>query len=123
MNNRVTDVAILIEKTQHMRNTAIHENKENNNLENIKAQPQDKAGAENDKVNKSLGENCKRFLRLFGAKPSDNSKDDVINIEACIERMCIPRRRMYDFINILESLEVMTRLKKNEYKIRPVSAV
>jgi transcription factor E2F7/8 len=70
-----------------------------------------------------LGENCRRFLKLFGAKSDNPQEHDIINVDDCISVMGIQRRRIYDFINILESLEIMKRLKKNEYEIKPASDI
>jgi len=55
-----------------------------------------------DRHEKSLGENCKRFLQNFGAKISLN-KTEIINIEDCIEILGVSRRRIYDIINVIES--------------------
>jgi transcription factor E2F7/8 len=44
----------------------------------------------------------------------------VINIDHCIEELGIGRRRIYDIINILESFQMIKRLKKNEYEIKAI---
>ena len=53
------------------------------------------------KPEKSLGESCKKFLILFGAKKKGST--EKINVDDCISRLGINRRRIYDIINILES--------------------
>jgi transcription factor E2F7/8 len=78
------------------------------------------AGSEKADGSKSLGENCKKFLQLFGAK---NGSEEIINIDDCIEQLGIGRRRIYDIINILESFRMIKRLKKNEYSIKPATFI
>jgi len=68
------------------------------------------------KPEKSLGESCKKFLILFGAKNTGST--EKINVDDCISQLGIKRRRIYDIINILESFQMIKRLKKNEYEIR-----
>jgi len=67
---------------------------------------------------KSLGENCRLFLKLFGAKTEDKDKTEIIDIDDCIKTLKIERRRIYDIINILESFNLIRRLKKNKYEIK-----
>ena len=71
---------------------------------------------EGRRLERSLGESCKKFLELFGAKNKD--KVEYINVDDCIKKLNINRRRIYDIINILESFQIIKRLKKNEYEIR-----
>lgn len=104
--------------------TEIQSNKENFNVVNEATIAESEIDIKDqDRNERSLGENCKKFLRLFGAKSTDPSHSEDINILNCIDTLGIQRRRIYDFINILESLEVMTRLKKNQYKIKPAIAI
>ena len=73
---------------------------------------------------KSLGENCKKFLQLFGAKQCLFEKEwDLVNVDDCIKQLGIGRRRIYDIINILESFKMIRRLKKNEYAIKPATFI
>ena len=81
----------------------------------------------NGRQEKSLGENCRKFIKFFGAKlfnlPSReviNNTSQIINVDDCIEKLCIGRRRIYDIINILESFQMIKRLKKNEYEIKAI---
>lgn len=71
---------------------------------------------EQERSEKALGETTRKFLELFGAQEAGGSR--LINVDDCIARLGIPRRRIYDIINILESFEMMERLRKNEYRIR-----
>lgn len=73
------------------------------------------------RLERSLGESCKKFLELFGAKNKD--KVEYINVDDCIKKLNINRRRIYDIINILESFQMIKRLKKNEYEIRSAMCI
>ena len=76
---------------------------------------------ESRRLERSLGESCKKFLELFGAKNKD--KSEYINVDDCIKKLNINRRRIYDIINILESFQMIKRLKKNEYEIRSAMCI
>lgn len=76
---------------------------------------------EGSRLERSLGESCKKFLELFGAKTRDNV--EYINVDDCIKILKINRRRIYDIINILESFHMIKRLKKNEYEIRSAMTI
>uniref|UniRef100_A0A3B4B2F2 Transcription factor E2F8 n=1 Tax=Periophthalmus magnuspinnatus TaxID=409849 RepID=A0A3B4B2F2_9GOBI len=54
---------------------------------------------------KSLGLLCHKFLERFPDFP-DPEKDHDINVE---------RRRIYDIMNVLESLHMVSRSAKNRY--------
>ena len=60
---------------------------------------------------KSLGELCKKFVQLYA-----NESDCVVSLDWTTARLCVERRRIYDIINILECLEVVSRLGKNTYR-------
>ena len=47
----------------------------------------------------------------------------MINVDNCIKKLNINRRRIYDIINILESFQLIKRLKKNEYEIRSAMCI
>lgn len=42
----------------------------------------------------------------------------MVNIENCTKQLKIGRRRIYDIINILESFQVIKRIKKNIYEMK-----
>lgn len=65
---------------------------------------------------KSLGELCKRFLSLYGRKSTY-----MIALDECTQSLGVERRRIYDIINILESLNVLIRKAKNLYEWRGIS--
>lgn len=62
-----------------------------------------------------MGEVSKQFLILFGAKRKNS---EIIDVDDCVRKLGIGRRRIYDIINILESFRVIHRVKKNQYEIK-----
>ena len=58
-----------------------------------------------------MGELCKRFLALYG-----KHECCTINLNDCIQQLGVERRRIYDIINILEGLSVVTKKCKNVYE-------
>jgi len=60
---------------------------------------------------KSLAELSKRFLTLFG-----RVNECVISLDVVTKQLEVERRRVYDIINILESLGVVYRKSKNNYQ-------
>ncbi|CAL8351621.1 unnamed protein product [Merluccius merluccius] len=74
-----------------------------------------KLGEEADKLSrkeKSLGLLCHRFLARYPDYPDpahDISLDDVAT------QLSVERRRIYDIMNVLESLHMVSRLVKNRY--------
>jgi hypothetical protein len=70
---------------------------------------------------KSLGLLCENFLNLF----LDAAPNAIINLDTAAEQLGVQRRRIYDIVNILESVAIVTRKGKNQYiwhnltKLRP----
>ncbi|KAK3238857.1 E2F/DP winged-helix DNA-binding domain, variant 2 [Cymbomonas tetramitiformis] len=59
---------------------------------------------------KSLGHLCERFFDLFGT-----GNEPVITLDDAVTRLGVTRRRIYDVVNVLESLEVVVRVQKKTY--------
>lgn len=58
---------------------------------------------------KSLGLLCESFLREYG-----QSTAAVISLDLAATRLGVERRRIYDIVNVLESVEVVERQQKNQ---------
>jgi hypothetical protein len=67
---------------------------------------------------KSLGELSKKFLMMFG-----RVEKCVISLETVTQELGVERRRIYDIINILESLGVVFRKGKNNYQWNGLSSI
>ncbi len=68
---------------------------------------------------KSLGELCIKFLNNFGGKTSET----LVNLDDCKDDLGIKRRRIYDIVNILESIEMIKRRYKNVYCLQPPAVI
>ncbi len=60
---------------------------------------------------KSLEELSRKFLLLFLEK-----EESLVSLDKITEHLGVERRRIYDIINILESLNLVSRRGKNNYK-------
>jgi transcription factor E2F7/8 len=66
---------------------------------------------------KSLGVLCANFMDLFKDMPPNRDNNGTV-VEICqvADRLGVARRRIYDVINILESIDIVCRVKKNTYR-------
>ncbi|XP_021679558.2 E2F transcription factor-like E2FF isoform X2 [Hevea brasiliensis] len=67
---------------------------------------------------KSLGVLCTNFLRLY-----DSGGVDSIGLDDAAARLGVERRRIYDVVNILESVGVVARKQKNRYLWKGFEAI
>lgn len=67
---------------------------------------------------KSLEELSRKFLQMFL-----NSCESFISLDRITDSLGVERRRIYDIINILESLNLVTRKGKNNYRWNGFSKV
>lgn len=68
---------------------------------------------------KSLSVLCQSFMELYrNAPPCTEGQDNGAIIEICelSTHLDVKRRRIYDIINIMEALNIVSRMKKNTYR-------
>lgn len=63
---------------------------------------------------KSLGLLCQKFISKFEEYPPHNAHIDV-SLDELAKDLEVERRRIYDIVNVLESVEMMSRRAKNRY--------
>ncbi|XP_072045138.1 transcription factor E2F8-like isoform X2 [Amphiura filiformis] len=63
---------------------------------------------------KSLGLLCQRFLSKYPDYPIDGQAMEI-SLDAISKELCVERRRIYDIVNVLESVEMVQRQAKNKY--------
>ncbi|KAG5624334.1 hypothetical protein H5410_009552 [Solanum commersonii] len=68
---------------------------------------------------KSLGLLCSNFLKLCDRE----GEDSTIGLDNAADQLGVERRRIYDIVNILESVGVLSRKAKNQYRWNGYSAI
>ncbi|XP_062914522.1 transcription factor E2F7-like isoform X1 [Mobula hypostoma] len=63
---------------------------------------------------KSLGLLCQKFLARYPNNPISTEKTEISLDEVATE-LGVERRRIYDIVNVLESLQLVSRVAKNQY--------
>ncbi|GFY00747.1 transcription factor E2F7 [Trichonephila clavipes] len=63
---------------------------------------------------KSLGIICVRFLSLFPLYPKDSS-NIIVSLDDVSSKLKTERRRLYDIVNVFESIDMLRKLAKNKY--------
>ncbi|XP_071112749.1 transcription factor E2F8-like isoform X1 [Haliotis cracherodii] len=63
---------------------------------------------------KSLGLLCQKFLQKYPEYP-DPSQNFEICLDEVAKELSVERRRIYDIVNVLESVEIVSRVAKNRY--------
>ncbi|XP_053318610.1 transcription factor E2F7 [Spea bombifrons] len=63
---------------------------------------------------KSLGLLCQKFLARYPSYPMSTEKM-TISLDEAASSLGVERRRIYDIVNVLESLHLVSRVAKNQY--------
>ncbi|XP_010159391.1 PREDICTED: transcription factor E2F7 [Eurypyga helias] len=63
---------------------------------------------------KSLGLLCQKFLARYPSYPLSTEKT-TISLDEVASILGVERRRIYDIVNVLESLQLVSRVAKNQY--------
>ncbi|CAH2277940.1 transcription factor E2F7 [Pelobates cultripes] len=63
---------------------------------------------------KSLGLLCQKFLSRYPSHPMATEKTNI-SLDEAASSLGVERRRIYDIVNVLESLHLVSRVAKNQY--------
>ncbi|OWF51979.1 transcription factor E2F7-like isoform X2 [Mizuhopecten yessoensis] len=63
---------------------------------------------------KSLGLLCQKFLQKYKEFPGINDSSEI-SLDEVAKELAVERRRIYDIVNVLESVEIVSRIAKNKY--------
>ncbi|MEE6480668.1 hypothetical protein FKM82_012645 [Ascaphus truei] len=63
---------------------------------------------------KSLGLLCQKFLARYPSFPISTEKTPI-SLDEAASSLGVERRRIYDIVNVLESLQLVSRVAKNQY--------
>uniref|UniRef100_A0A8C5M2G7 Transcription factor E2F7 n=1 Tax=Leptobrachium leishanense TaxID=445787 RepID=A0A8C5M2G7_9ANUR len=63
---------------------------------------------------KSLGLLCQKFLARYPSHPMSTEKTNI-SLDEAASSLGVERRRIYDIVNVLESLHLVSRIAKNQY--------
>ncbi|GIY48769.1 transcription factor E2F7, partial [Caerostris darwini] len=64
---------------------------------------------------KSLQIICKKFLDMFPPYPDKESKI-IVSLDDVCSKLDVERRRLYDIVNVFESVDMLKKEAKNKYK-------
>ncbi|XP_042367609.1 transcription factor E2F7 [Plectropomus leopardus] len=78
------------------------------------AEEEDDADKKPSRKQKSLGLLCQKFLALYPDYPPQHSHI-CISLDEVATNLGVERRRIYDIVNVLESLMIVGRIAKNSY--------
>lgn len=67
-----------------------------------------------NRKDKSLGLLCERFLTLYNSNPNGHVGREIC-LDSSATTLGVERRRIYDIVNILEAVDIVSRRGKNQY--------